>query len=260
MATHKFDKEDKKEDVRKEIRKIANQLGKTPTMREFKRCKTDITLDRIIYFYGSWNEAVKDAGLEPTPEVGSPLFPRYRIPKQELIDEFIRIANEVNGIPSQNTFAARAKFSYRPYKSNFGSWENAVKYMTDNFKDKFNFRIEERNKVEGKKEDKKPLKFSCPLQYIPQNEFETIILFSFLAAKLGYLIETVRAEFPDAVLIKDGQKINCEFEYLSSNYLQHGHPQDGSCICICWRKDVEIKNTEVFSLEEYLRENNWFTK
>ena len=76
--------------------------------------------------------------------------------------------------------------------------------------------------------------------------------------KLGYMIETIRAEFPDAVLVKDGEKINCEFEHLSSNYLQHGHPQDGTCICICWRKDIEIKGVETFSLEEYLRGNNWF--
>lgn len=260
MAIHKFDKEDKKEKIRNEIRKLAKHLGKTPTMREFKRNKTDITLNRIIYFYGSWNEAIKDAGLKPTPEPNSPLFPRYRILKQELIDEFIKVANEVNGIPGKNTFAARAKFSYRPYKSNFGSWKNAIKYITDNFRDKLNFRIEEKIRPKENKEDRKVLKFLCPLQYIPQNEFETIILFSFLASKLGYLIETVRAEFPDAVLIKDGQKINCEFEYLSSNYLQHGHPQDDSCICICWRKDVEIKGIEVFSLEEYLRENNWFNK
>ncbi len=257
MAIHKFDKEDKKEEIRNEIQKIAKQLGKTPTMHDFKRNKTGISLHQIVYFYGSWNEAVKDAGLKINPTFQPPL---YKVAKQDLIDEFIRVANEVGSIPGMHIFRSKAKYSWTPYKTTFGSWANAVKYIIDNYQDKFTFKAENKEKNSKNNKDRKLLKFSCPLLYIPQNEFETIVLFSYLAPKLGYMIEMVRAEFPDAILVKEGKRINCEFEYLSSNYLQHGHPQDNSCICICWRKDIDIKGVKVFSLEEYLRKNNWFSK
>jgi len=257
MAIHKFDKQDKKVEIRNEIRRIGVLIGKTPTMHDFKSTKTNISLHQIIYFYGSWNEAVKDAGLEINPTFQPPL---YKVPKQELIDEFIKVANEIGAIPGMNVFRSKSKFSWTPYKTTFGSWANAVKYIIDNYKNKFTFKAENKERNNGNNGNRKLLKFSCPLVNIPQNEFETIVLFSYLAPKLGYMIEMVRAEFPDAILIKEGKKINCEFEYLSSNYIQHGHPQDGSCICICWRKDIDINNIEVFSLEEYLRENNWFNK
>ena len=258
MAIHKFDKEDKKEKIRNEIRRITKQIGKTPTITDFKRSKAKISVNQIVYFYGSWNEAVEDAGLKTNPTFQPP---SNKVPKQDLIDEFIRVANEVGSIPGKDRFRSKAKFSWTPYKTTFGSWANAVKYIVENYKDKFTFTAENKGKINASTKvakDRDLLKFSCPLLYIPRNEFETIVLFSYLASKLGYMIEMVRAEFPDAVLIKDGEKINCELEHLSSNYLQHGHPQDGTCICICWRKDIEIKGVETFSLEEYLRENNWF--
>ena len=200
MAIHKFDKEDKKELIRNEIRRIAKLHSKTPTMQDFKRSKSKISLHQIIYFYGSWNEAVKDAGLEINPTQP----PLYKVPKQDLIEEFIRVANEVGAIPGKNVFRSKAKFSWTPHKTTFGSWANAVKYIVENYQGKFTFRAENKEINNKKSKIRKLLKFSCPLLYVPQNEFETIILFSYLAPKLGYMIEMVRAEFPDAILIKEG--------------------------------------------------------
>ena len=257
MATHKFDKEDKKEEIRNILQKTAKRFGKTQTIQEFKRSEANISFDQIVYYYGSWNEAIKDAGLEINPTKQPP---SNQINKQELIDEFIRVANELGVIPGSHlVFQSKAKFSVGPYKTTFGSWKKTVEYIVDNYKDKFIFKAERKEKrMEITIKNRKLLKFLCPLLYTPQNESETIALFCYLAPRLGYMIKNVRAEFPDAVLIKDGQEIKCEFEYLSSNYIQHGHSQDGSCICICWRKDIEVKGVEVFSLEEYLRENHWF--
>jgi len=228
MAIHEFDKKDKKEKIRNEIRRIGILLDKTPTMHDFKSAKTNISLHKIIYFYGSWNEAIKDAGLEANPTFQPPH--NNKVIKQELIDEFIRVANEVGIIPGMNIFRSKSKFSWTPYKTTFGSWAKAVKYIIDNYQCKFKFKAENKEKSDKNKYDTKLLKFSCPLVNIPRNEFETIVLFSYLAPKLGYKIEMIGAGFPDSILIKEGKKINCEFEYLSSNYIQHGHPQDGSCI------------------------------
>jgi hypothetical protein len=74
-----------------------------------------------------------------------------------------------------------------------------------------------------------------------------------LADELGFKIKAIQAAFPDGILERNGQEIEVEFEYLSSNFLQHGHPLDRGCMCICWRKDVDLAGVEVLSLEEYLR-------
>ena len=74
-----------------------------------------------------------------------------------------------------------------------------------------------------------------------------------LANEMGFRIKAIKASFPDALLEKSGDEIQVEFEYLSSNYLEHGHPIDYKCLCICWRRDTDIQGMDILSLEEYVR-------
>jgi len=90
-------------------------------------------------------------------------------------------------------------------------------------------------------------------KYEPRNEFEVIALFVCLCDELGYKIKKIRADFPDAILEKDGIEIETEFEYVSSNYEAHCHPVHEKYLCICWRKDKSIKGLNIFSIEKYLR-------
>jgi hypothetical protein len=176
------------------------------------------------------------------------------ISNENLIEEFIAVSNRLRKIPSDRDFGANSKYSIRPYRNRFGRWLQVVDYMIKNYKDKFNFRIDDLPKNNLKEIKHKKLMYSCPLLYEPTNEMETLVAFSYLARELGYEIESVQAAFPDMILKKGGRIVNSELEYLSSNYLQHGHPISDDCILICWRKDIEIKGLEIFSLEEYLRE------
>jgi len=93
----------------------------------------------------------------------------------------------------------------------------------------------------------------CALVFEPSNEMETIILFGILADSLGYKILKVQTDFPDGLIEKDGVQIQVEFEFLSSNYLQHGHPLDFKGLCICWRNDCSLGKINILSLEEYVR-------
>jgi hypothetical protein len=83
---------------------------------------------------------------------------------------------------------------------------------------------------------------------------ETIVLFSLMASTLDYRIRAVRTEFPDAELEKDGKIVLAEFEYESSNYIQHGHDLNADCICICWRNNRDLGSIPVLALEDVLRE------
>lgn len=252
MAKHQFDIEDEKESIKRSIRRISNLIGKTPTQKDYKthRDSEELSLEQITYRFGNWSDAIKYAGLEPNPFQQPPRSPE--ITREALIDEFIKVANEIGRVPGTLLFRSKAKFSWMPYKTNWGSWRAAVEDITQSYSNRFEFDVEAKEKTKNLKNRKK-LHLNIPLIFEPINEMETIILFSFFANDMGYKIKEVKSEFPDAILEKDGRDIRVEFEFLSSNYLQHCHSLDFEGICICWRKDLDIPNIEILSLEEYIR-------
>jgi len=138
MAAHKFDIEDKKKEIREDLNRLAKILGRSPTSKDYKQQNNGKwSYTQILYLYGNWNVAVKDAGLNPNPSQAPPK-PEI-ITKDELAKEFIIISNTLGKIPSMREFGAASKYSTRPYTNSFGKWIDAVNYMTDNYLDKFSF-------------------------------------------------------------------------------------------------------------------------
>ncbi|HPX29791.1 MAG TPA: hypothetical protein PKW92_01825 [Smithella sp.] len=254
MAAHKFDIEDKKKEIREDLNRLAKILGRSPTSKDYKQQNNGKwSYTQILYLYGNWNVAVKDAGLNPNPSQAPPK-PEI-ITKDELAKEFIIISNTLGKIPSMREFGAASKYSTRPYTNSFGKWIDAVNYMTDNYLDKFSFPIDSSRAIPANSKTRKKLKWDCSLLYEPSNEFETIALFICLSNLLGFKIKEIKAAFPDAVLVQSGKDVLAEFEYLSSNYLQHGHPLDKQYLCICWRRDIDLENVRILSLEEFIRKD-----
>jgi HNH endonuclease len=252
MKKHKFDAEDELNAIILAIKRIASILNKTPTQKEYKlgRQEDEPSLEQITYRLGTWSNAVQKADLEANPFQQPPRQPE--ITKEELIVEFLRVANELGRIPSVNLFRANARFSLTPYKTKWGSWRQAVDFIIMSFNKDFSFEAKSTTLKKSTKRRKR-LSISCPLVFEPQNEYETIALFCILAEELGFTIKRIRADFPDALLEKDGKDIPTEFEYLSSNYKQHCHPAEFEGIVICWRRDIDLDGIHIISLEEYLR-------
>lgn len=252
MKKHKFDIEDERDAIRLTIQRVASCLDKTPTQREYKteRKESDPSLEQITYRLGTWSSAVQSAGLEPNPSNQPPRQPE--ITKQQLVDEFLRVANELGRIPSMYQFRANACFSWTPYKTNWGSWRQAVDFIKENHSNRFCFEAKP-SKQKKSTAHRKHLGVSCPLLFEPQNEYETIALFCLLAEELNFRIKHIRSDFPDALLEQDGVDIPVEFEFLSSNYQQHCHPAEFDGIVICWRKDIDLEGIRIISLEEYVR-------
>ena len=252
MKKHSHDILDENQSIRLSIKRVAGPLGKTPTMKQYKqhRRKEEFSLEQIIYRYGTWSEAVRMAGLEPNPSQQPPHQPE--ITKQELVEEFIRVSNKVRKIPGKVLFRSKAKYSWMPYMTNWGSWRKAVSQITEQYARRFKFDFDSQ-RVKGAPKRQKRLDIDLPLKFVPSNEYETLVLFALLANELGFEILRVQSNFPDGILRKNGKEILVEFEFLSSNYLQHCHPLDFDGICICWRKDVDIEGIEILSLEDYIR-------
>jgi len=256
MKKHPFDSIEEQDAIKSAIKRISLNLGKTPTQKQYKsnRKLNEPSLEQITYRYGTWSKAVTETGLEPNPFQVPPRQPV--ITKQQLADEFIKVSNELGHIPSMLQFRVHSILSWKPYETNWGSWRQAVNAILESHHDRFHFDVKTLKQKE-KTFLGKHLGISCPLLFEPRNEYETIALFCILAEKLGYKIKSIKSEFPDAILIKDDLEVLAEYEYLSSNYLQHGHPLEFNGIIICWRKDVDVYGIKILSLEEYIKNGEY---
>jgi hypothetical protein len=85
-----------------------------------------------------------------------------------------------------------------------------------------------------------PLK-NAPLRYAPQNELGVVFLFSRIAQRLQFRIETIRAAYPDCIAYRhagDIEKlVRIEFEFRSSNFRAHKHDAKGCDCIVCWDHD-----------------------
>lgn len=81
--------------VVKEIQRIASVLGKsTLSQREFDAHHQLSGVSTAGYQFGSWNEAVTAAGLEPKPPGGAGRGPK--ITDEELLLELVRLRDETS--------------------------------------------------------------------------------------------------------------------------------------------------------------------
>lgn len=251
---HEYDKGDRRKEILSELRRVAADLGKTPTVVEFKRANSRFSYEQVIGMFGSWNAAVEGASLPINPTLQPP---SNKVSQEELIAEFIRVANKLGRIPPHPVFSANATFSRGPYERTFGSWRKAVTEIASRHADRFKFPVPSMEPKPGKSGPTPillPRELNVPLLFVPRNEMETLVLFSLLAPRLGYEIQSVQIEFPDLTIRKGIELIPAEVEYQSSTYLDHGHPINERYMCICWRKDKDITGLrEILSLETFVR-------
>jgi len=103
-----------------EIRRIAEELGKsTLSQREFDEHHQLSGVSTAGYQFGSWNDAVAAAGLEPVPPGGAGRGPK--ISDEELLEELLRLRAELGGFPSLRKLAKFGRFSEKPYRARWGS-------------------------------------------------------------------------------------------------------------------------------------------
>jgi hypothetical protein len=251
MAIHQRDKEKRKSACIKSLRKLAQKIGHTPSEQDYKKHYSSIegapTPSQLRYEFGTWTAAVKGAGLTPLPTAP----PRNDIPNENLIAEFVRVANNLGRLPSLEVFRNESKFSNVPYKRRWGPWSKVQSYFASNHAKQFSF-VPCVNKLSRTLPKPQKLSIDCPLVNEPRNEFETIALFTLLAKDLGYRILSIQSEFPDATLEKDGVEVQAEFEFLSSNYLSHCHELSPDILCVCWRVDCDLSPVKVLCLEDII--------
>jgi hypothetical protein len=92
--------------------------------------------------------------------------------------------------------------------------------------------------------------------YGPVNEMGVVALFAKLSEEMGFIVEEVRAEFPDCIarrkVDRGWERVAIEFEYKSRNFQQHGHDPDACDLIVCWEHDWETCPVPVLALKPYI--------
>jgi hypothetical protein len=104
-------------DLIDEIERLANELGRTPKRREME-AQGRFAPNTYAREFGSWNEALKEAGMG--------LNARSDIPDSELLEELKRLADEYGRAPSKREMERNGAFGISTYATSFGSWSEAV--------------------------------------------------------------------------------------------------------------------------------------
>lgn len=242
---------DQKDHILDEIKRVANQLGKDSiTAKEFY-WNSNVRESTVRYNFGSWNRAVALTDLKPmSGNFGG--AQREAIPDQELLDEIVRLSKELGKSPSESEMNAFGRFSTRPYRKRWGTFSKAKALV---FLESAGQSAELprdqilQNKVQAKRQHisetshgrvapstaRNRVKFGAPIDFrgvrhAPLNEQGVVYLFGMVSRELGFLIESIRTGFPDCegkrcVDSKKGhwEQVQIEFEYKSSNFLEHGH-------------------------------------
>ena len=102
------------------------------------------------------------------------------------------------------------------------------------------------------------------LVYSPINEQGVVFLFGRLLEDLNLYIEEIRIKYPDCVARrytgKGWERIYIEFEFLASNFIQHGHNPKECNVIVCWENDLapedrnKLAGIEIIELKSLIEE------
>jgi hypothetical protein len=122
--------------VVEELRRVAGVLDATSVSRSQFVKHATISHAAVEQTFGSWNDAIRAAGLIPFSQGGTPKDERWRqqrvanptvgtgrgrIPDEELLADLLRLAKELGRCPSGNQVVARCKHDPTGYRRRWGS-------------------------------------------------------------------------------------------------------------------------------------------
>ena len=211
--------------------------------------------------FSKWSEALKAAGF---------VFSKNgcRVGNDRLLADLGRTARKLGRAPSMKEYAALGEFNKVTLKKRFGGpwwkvmgafrsfaaknqeWTDVLAMLPEPGVEgdagkrrlKQGRRCERLAKQQARKEDRQisgdPL-YVEGISHAPINETGVVLLFGAMAAKLGFTVEAVRANFPDCQAKRRigpdaWLTLRIEFEYESRNFRDHGHPPEGCDMIVCW--------------------------
>lgn len=271
------------------IRTVADVLGRPPSRAEF-RSSSGMSEYQVLKHFPSWREAVKAAGLAPN-STNQPIEPdalledwgelvrrARRIPTRRQYQQdgtfsagvFERRFGPWSTIPSRFRGFAQGKIKWADVMALLPIEDARQLISTTPLRPPVHSLLVRNgekpcehthlhNKLGGRPTYGNPLDFRG-LRHEPVNEQGVVFLFGMVARELGYLVEAVQTGYPDCEAKRQvgpgkWQRVRIEFEFESRNFRDHGHPQSGCDVIVCWRHNWSEcpKHLEVVELSSLIR-------
>jgi hypothetical protein len=262
-----------------EIKTVALKLNKKRLRKIDFAQNSDISISAVRYHLGNWNDALLTAGLEPLTEEKRSIEIKDRLTIEDnvLLVELLKLFYK-HGKITYDLINRDNEYSTKPYIKRWGSIqlaldeaikranEGIIEIKDDEINIEFETEIEDykKNKYENnftsnKKKTKEifgqPIDFRG-LRFAPINEQGVVYLFGMISSEIGFYIESIRTGFPDC----EGKRcfdrknnlwehVKIEFEFKSSNFIQHGHNPDECDVIVCWQNDWNDCPIEVIELK-----------
>jgi len=272
--------EEKQTEILHEIRRVAQALESQPlTQKAFKRLSR-IPEQRVRYYFGTWNKAVVAAGILPNPS-GHRVSGYQSLTEDELLKAIGDVWKSVGRRPTEALMNSEGAYTVKPYRVRWGNFRKAIDEYVKRYGEPStdNAGRSTPQTVIGSTgalvrparlpitlkptvpASKKPIIYGEPLdfrglRYAPVNEQGVVYLFGMISREMGFLIESIRTDFPDCegkrALDAAGTKwqhVRIEFEYRSRNFAEHGHDPDGCDLIVCWIHDWPECPVEVLELK-----------
>ncbi len=268
--------------TREQIVELAKEVAAESPLsrREFYR-RSGVS-DYYVYRLfpdGGWTEVRQLAGIGRHPHDKDPLS------DEQLLQEFHRVASELGTIPSWSRFGSLARIGLETLPKRFGGRRRALQryrqWLEKNHPTspllpllpiqagpKF---VRPAAAPNGPPYTRQWTKgagavFGAPIRFralhcAPTNEQGVVCLFGMVCAELGLIVEAFQSVYPDCEAKRcidnkhdRWQRVRIEFEYLSSNFLGHGHDPAGCDLIVCWEHDWRECPLEVIELRSVLEQ------
>lgn len=115
------DTDPSRDELLTKLEALADELGKTPTTTELRDADDMPSIHWYKKEFGSWNDAVRAAGLEPNTA------PAREMDDEELLDQLREFAEELGRTPRAHELSDADQMpSSVTYQNRFGSWNEAL--------------------------------------------------------------------------------------------------------------------------------------
>ncbi|HXB64894.1 MAG TPA: hypothetical protein VNV42_08495 [Solirubrobacteraceae bacterium] len=252
-----------------ELASVAQRLGEHSVSRRIWLRETGITSWQVYRHFDSWNEFVVAAGLVADD--------RSRASDDELLAALRDAFVQAGSVTTKHRVRKFCRYGGDVYTKHFGSWPQVLGrlrgWAEENDPD---FAYLDDLPQDGSAADRGasregavqampswesstdtqygPLLNFRGLQHAPINEQGVVFLFGMVARDLGFIVEGVRASYPDCdakrTVSKTGHlaRVRIEFEFRSRNFSDHGHDPAGCDLIVCWENNWPECPVEVLEL------------
>jgi hypothetical protein len=257
-----------KQAVLNAIRNTVAQVEARRISRQEFLAHSGMKVSDIFRHFPKWSAALSAAGFDFEPY-------HERIRESDLLQDWGKIVRKHRAIPTRNQYKLEGKYSPGVFESRYGPWSVIPSKFRDFAQDRAQWADvlallpeaapkrrataasrtvsgspaeatlpiviprQRHRKLEGRPMYGNPIDFRG-LRHEPVNEQGVVFLFGMVAKELGYMVEAVQAGFPDCeakcqVGPNKYQRVRIEFEFESREFRDHGHPEDGCDVIVCWR-------------------------